>query len=331
MKASIWLKLSFFGIFLSVFAFWYYLNTPVNTPSAPTFIFPPGRSLTGFARDLKDQGYLTWTWPLILHARLTGKSRILQAGEYHLAGLTPLQILDEVLEGNTYQRQMTIIPGWNLADLRQALQNAEGLIVTTAGMPDKQLLALLDSDTDSLEGLFFPDTYHYQRGMSDLDILRLAHVKMQETALESWRNRPAQLSGFTLRETIILASIVEKETALDADRPLISSVFHNRLQANMKLQTDPTVIFGLGKSFDGNLTRAHLNQPGPYNTYLNKGLPMTPICFPGKASIKAAAHPTQSDYLYFVSRGDGNTEFSKTLHEHHAAVKRYQIKQKASL
>lgn len=312
-------------IFILVFAVsWEYLNRPVAQGLEKPFILSKGRTLRTFANDLVEQGYVSVAWPLIFYGQAIGADKTLKSGEYILSGLTPRQILARIIAGQTYKRQFTIIPGWTFHDLARALKNAEGIKNRIAGMAKNEIRQRLKIEEDYLEGIFFPDTYYYTHGMTDLQILASAHKKMHEILSKYWEKRDSNLPLNFASEVLNLASIIEKETGLEQDRPLISSVLYNRLRVDMMLQVDATVIFGLGESFDGDLTRQHLRQKGPYNTYLNKGLPRTPISFPSESSILAAIKPAKSDYLYFVARGDGSSQFSKILHEHNVAVRRYQ-------
>jgi UPF0755 protein len=250
----------------------------------------------------------------------------LHAGEYQLdPGITPRMLLKKMAAGEVIQHHFTIVEGWNFAQVRSALAQEPGLAQTLAGMSDADLAARLNLGLASPEGSFLPETYSYVKGMSDTDVLRRAAEAMHRE-LDKFHDAPglgAQID--TPYKALILASIVEKETARGEERPQIAQVFLNRLRLGMKLQTDPTVIYGLGPNYDGNLHRRDLDTDTPYNTYTRTGLPPTPIAMPGKAALAAVMHPAATDALYFVARGDGTHEFSATLEAHNRAVAKYQL------
>jgi UPF0755 protein len=251
----------------------------------------------------------------------------LRAGEYEVtAGMTPRTLLDRMARGKVIHHQFTIIEGWRFSDLRLALSKAPLLEQTIGGLSDSEIMARLGRADQPPEGRFLPETYSFVRGQSDLDVLRRAHASMQQALARAWAMRPADSPLKSEDEMLILASIVEKETGQPGDRADIAGVFMRRLKLGMKLQTDPTVIYGIGASYNGNITRVHLQTDTPFNTYTRFGLPPTPIALPGVAALTAVAQPADGDALYFVSRGDGSSQFSATLDEHNAAVRKYQLR-----
>lgn len=250
----------------------------------------------------------------------------LQVGEYALGhGLTPARLLQKLEDGSVIQQKFTIVEGWNFRELRLALAREPALEQTLTGLPDAEVMRRLGAGAEHPEGRFLPETYHYTRGATDFELLKRTYTAMQNTLAAAWQARDADLPLKTPYEALILASIVEKETAVPAERAKIAGVFARRLRLGMRLQTDPTVIYGLGTAFDGNLTRKHLDDATPYNTYAIAGLPPTPIALPGRDAIEAAVHPAPGEALYFVARGDGSHEFTASLAEHNRAVARYQL------
>jgi UPF0755 protein len=253
----------------------------------------------------------------------------LHAGEYGLEqGLTPRTLLAKLARGEVLQRRFTIVEGWTFRELRAALARAPALEHASEAMSDADIMARLDMAGVSPEGRFLPETYLYTRGTSDLELLRRAAAALDDTLARAWAGRDPALAPATQDQALILASIVEKETAQASERPRIAGVFARRLKLGMLLQTDPTVIYGLGTAFDGNLTRRHLETDSPYNSYTRPGLPPTPIAMPGKDAIEAALKPAPGQELYFVARGDGSHEFTASLAEHNAAVARYQLRRR---
>ena len=256
----------------------------------------------------------------------SGVAQRLQAGSYELPpGITPVQLRRMLVQGEQATRRVTLPEGWHFAPWRQALAQAPDLNADTAGLSASAIMQRLGLDGMSPEGAFFPDTYTYPKNSSDWVVWEQAAKAMQRVVAQVWAQRAPNLALRSPREAVVLASLIEKETGQAADRALISGVFHNRLRLGMRLQTDPSVIYGLGGEFDGNLQRHHLRRDGPYNTYTRGGLPPTPIAMPGLASLQAALHPAATEALYFVARGDGSSQFSRTLREHNAAVRRYQL------
>jgi UPF0755 protein len=257
--------------------------------------------------------------------RVSGQAPRIRAGSYEVhTGDTPRTLLAKMVRGDESLLAVRFIEGWTVRQMRQALAEAPGLRPATAAMSEAELMAALGSPGLPAEGRFFPDTYLYGRGVSDLTVLRRAHQAMQRQLDAAWAARDPALPLAGADELLVLASIVEKETGTESDRPLVAGVFANRLRIGMRLQTDPTVIYGLGEAFDGNLRRVHLETDGPFNTYTRAGLPPTPIALPGLASLRAAARPAATPAMYFVARGDGSSVFSATLAEHNRAVDRYQ-------
>ncbi len=288
-----------------------------------------GSSLTGIANRLADQGLLAHPAVLAWYGRLSGQAGSIQAGEYAVPkGTTPYALLDLLVEGRVKLYSLTVIEGWTVKELLTALTEHPAIKITLDAVRNRQLEDLardLELETASPEGWFFPDTYHFPRGTTDARLLLGAHRIMKQRLLAAWDKRQAGLPYETPYEALILASIVERETALDSERPQIAGVFVRRLRKGMRLQTDPTVIYGLGDAFDGNLTRRHLKTDSAYNTYMRKGLPPTPIALPGAGSLQAVMNPDDGNALYFVATGqpDGSHYFTASLEEHNAAVRRY--------
>lgn len=288
----------------------------------------PGASLTAVAERLAAEGALSHPVVWSLYGRLTGAAAHIKAGEYDIAsGTTPRTLLQQLVEGRVKLHAVTILEGWTAPEALRALRSHTAIRHTLASDDPREIAVALGLPGDHPEGWFFPDTYHFPRGTTDREILARAHQLMQVRLAEAWEGRKTDLPLKTPYDALILASIVEKETALDRERPQIAGVFIRRLQRGMRLQTDPTVIYGLAEAFDGNLTRRHLERDSPYNTYTRTGLPPTPIAMPGEASLLAAVHPDESDTLFFVASGaeDGSHTFTATLKEHNAALKKYLV------
>ncbi len=285
----------------------------------------PGTSPKAIAQAVVDAGADVSAPMLYAWFRLSGQSRQMRAGSYEIAsGTSPQRLLNMLVRGEESLRTVTILEGWNWRQVRQALAKAENLKPDSRVLSDEALMAQLGRPGVAPEGRFYPDTYSYAKGASDLAVLQRAMKAMDKHALQAWQARQPSVSVKTPEEVLILASIVEKETGKGSDRPMISGVFHNRLRIGMRLQTDPTVIYGLGEAFDGNLRRIHLQTDNPWNTYTRAGLPPTPIAMPGRAALFAAVQPAKTQALYFVAKGDGSSHFSATLDEHNRAVNRYQ-------
>ncbi len=264
---------------------------------------------------------------LVFLARLSGRDTQIKAGSYEVEnGITPLALIDKLTRGDVTMQELAIPEGWTFRQFRAALDAHEGVTHLTQGLDDAAVLtalALADSPAHP-EGWFFPDTYLFAKGVKDLDILRRAHRAMKSRLASEWERRAPGVPYANAYEALIMASIVEKETGQARERPQIAGVFVNRLRRGMLLQTDPTIIYGLGASFDGNLRKRDLTTDGPYNTYTRAGLPPSPIALPGLAAIQAALKPARTDALYFVAKGDGTHEFSASLEAHNRAVNKYQ-------
>jgi len=305
---------------------WHWTHRPLPLPRTPyDFEIRSGASLASVARQLRDDGVLMHPMMLVGLARLHAVDRSIKAGSYELdAGVTLEQLLQKLTQGDVTQASLTIVEGTTFNELKRALRENPQLQKTVLDLPDAELLAQLGVTAPHPEGQFFPDTYFFAVGSRDVDLLRRAHRALAARLAAAWERRAPDLPLRTPYEALILASIVEKETGRPADRPLVASVFANRLRQGMRLQTDPTVIYGLGERFDGNLRKRDLESDTPYNTYTRDGLPPTPIALPSQAALDAATRPPASEYLYFVSRGDGSSAFSATLADHNRAVARFQ-------
>jgi UPF0755 protein len=305
---------------------YFWLTEPLALPTASVDLsIEPGSTVKDIAVRTAQAGVPLHPSLLYWWFRLSGKSRQIKAGSYELpTGLTAIDLLQKLVRGEEALRSVTLVEGWNFRQVREALLKADSLKPSLQGLSDEAIMQALGRAGVAPEGRFFPDTYTYSKGSADISILARA-ARAMDRQLESAWSQHAQGSGLeTPDEALTLASIVEKETGRASDRSMIASVFSNRLRMGMRLQTDPTVIYGIGANFDGNLRKADLLRDTPWNTYTRAGLPPTPIAMPGKASLLAAVRPAQSKALYFVARGDGTSEFSATLEEHNRAVNRYQ-------
>lgn len=304
-----------------------FVSTPIklDTPTLEVDL-KAGSSLTSVSQQLVQQGVLHEPWSFILLVRAFGKAGEVKAGNYLIdGGITPYDLFITLTNGNTMQASITFIEGWTFAQMRAAMMKNEAVKHVTIAYTGQQILSNIGAKETMPEGLFFPDTYYFSRGMSDQEILKRAYQAMQTKLDKAWQGRDAGLPYSSPYQALIMASIVEKETGKGDERPLIAGVFLNRLRIGMRLQTDPAVIYGLGEHFDGNLRKNDLLADTPYNTYTRDGLPPTPIAMPGLASIEAALHPDKTRALYFVGKGDGSHAFSATLAEHNRAVARYQL------
>lgn len=314
---------------LMLFAGWmvYFSIKPVELP-APTIELDlkSGSSLRSVAQQLVRHEILSEPWSFVLLVRAFGKAGEIQAGNYLIEdGVTPYQLFIIFTEGSTRLSSITFIEGWTFQQMRNALNMHDEVKHMTMAYTDQQILQEIGANASSTEGLFFPDTYHFSKGMSDKEILKRAYAAMQTNLAEAWEKRAPGLPYASPYEALIMASIVEKETGKASERAMIAGVFLNRLRIGMRLQTDPTVIYGMGDAFDGNLRKQDLQKDTPYNTYTRTGLPPTPIAMPGRAAIEAALHPVKTKALYFVGRGDGSHVFSNSLLEHNRAVSHYQL------
>ncbi|MEN9455446.1 MAG: hypothetical protein RL210_965 [Pseudomonadota bacterium] len=313
------------GILLGGWFAWF-LNTPLNLKQLPQiFTVRTGSTLKAASRQLANQGILPEPWSFWLFARVMGKGSEIKAGSYQITEpITPPQLLEKLVSGDFHLSVVTVIEGWSFKQMRAALNQNLNLQHDSQHLSDAELLHKLGLNYAHAEGLFFPDTYFAALGSSDLQILKRAHQTMQKHLQAAWAERAPGLPYRNPYEALIMASIVEKETGRDADRNLVAAVFVNRLKKGMRLQTDPTVIYGLGDKFDGNLRKIDLLTDTPYNTYTRGGLPPSPIALPGLKSLHSALNPANSNALYFVARGDGSSHFSSTLTEHNRAVNQYQ-------
>lgn len=290
------------------------------------YVITPGTSLKRFTADLHQAGILPHPIYFSWMARFAGDSQAIKAGEYLFApGITPPELLRQVVAGVVIQHAFTIVEGWTFTQLLAALHHDDVIEHTLNGLTPRLIMERLGHPDQDGEGRFMPDTYHFPRGTSDVAFLQRAYQTMASQLDEEWGRRDPRLPYRSPYDALIMASIIEKETALPEERREIAGVFVRRLERGMRLQTDPTVIYGLGERFDGNLRRQDLASNTPYNTYMHAGLPPTPIALPGRDSLHAALHPAAGDAIYFVSRGDGSHEFSSTLEAHNKAVRRYQI------
>jgi UPF0755 protein len=307
-----------------------WMDRPLAVGEVPlTVDVPSGQPFAATARELEVRGVLDHPDWLRAYARITGADARVKAGEYEISpGTTPRELLRLFESGVVVRHAVTIVEGWTFRSLRGALERSPYIDNTLAGQDDAAVMTALGEPGTEPEGLFFPDTYLFGKGTADIEILRQARGRMQRELEAAWGQRADGLPFTTPYEALILASIVEKETALASERARIAGVFTLRLRRGMRLQTDPTVIYGLGEEFDGNLRRADLERDGPYNTYARAGLPPTPIALPGAAALRAAVNPDERGEIFFVATGlpDGSHEFSRTLAEHEAAVRRYLVR-----
>lgn len=305
------------------------VSTPLRLSAERVeFHVAPGSAMRVAARDIAAAGVDFDPWVLVALGKVLRVEGAIKAGSYEISrGISLFELLRKLTRGDVTQTEIVFIEGWTFRQMRERLNAHPDVRHDSAGLSDAEIMRRIGAEggpQGGAEGWFFPDTYLFSKRSSDLDILARANRAMQRHLAREWDGRSAQLPLTTPYQALILASIVEKETGREQDRPLIAAVFLNRLRQGMLLQTDPTVIYGLGTQFDGNLRKRDLLADTPYNTYLRAGLPPTPIAMPGLASLQAALHPAPSQALYFVSRGDGSSHFSQTLDEHNQAVNRYQ-------
>jgi UPF0755 protein len=304
----------------------YFSTSFVNLPRVPyEFTVRSGASLKAIARQLAADGVLNEGETLWILGRLLGKSTSIQAGTYRLdKPLTPVELLDKLARGDVVLIEILFVEGTTMKQWLEQIARHPQVRQTAAGKGEAQLRAILGLDPP-LEGWFFPDTYRFTPGVADVDILKRAHGAMKRRLAETWAARDPDLPFKTPYEALILASIVEKETGQATERPIIASVFVNRMRSGMRLQTDPTVIYGMGESFDGSIRKRDLTTDTAWNTYTRDGLPPTPIAMPGMGSLRAVMKPADTKFLYFVGKGDGTHEFSRSLEEHNRAVAKYQL------
>ncbi|MDM0110936.1 endolytic transglycosylase MltG [Variovorax sp. J22R133] len=322
---TIFFLAAFAGLGVGAWGLWW-VHQPLKLPAPSVDLsIEPGTTPRGIARAVADAGVAVQPRLLYWWFRISGRDRQMRAGSYELeAGVTPKTLLNILVRGEEATRSLVLVEGWTFRQMRAALAKADQLKPETIGVSDEDLMTRLGRPGVAAEGRFFPDTYTYSKGSTDFALLQRAMRAMDKKLDAAWAARAPNLPLHTADEALILASIVEKETGKASDRPEIAAVFVNRLRIGMPLQTDPTVIYGLGPGFSGNLKKKDLQADTPWNTYTRGGLPPTPIAMPGKASLTAAVQPAASRSLYFVSRGDGTSHFSSSLDEHNRAVNRYQ-------
>lgn len=324
-------KLIVTGVIVSVAAaggFFWWAKQPISTADAVIpFAVEPGSGAGAAAQQIAKAGVPINPFLFATLARISGKSSRIKAGSYELKPNTsPRTLLTQLVRGEFAQESVTIIEGWTFRQMRQVIAAAPSLKHDAADLSDKELLQKVAPQLPykSPEGLFFPDTYLFAKGSSELQIFRQAHQAMMDRLKAAWEKRDPNLPYANPYEALIMASIVEKETGQKSERPMIAGVFVNRLKAGMLLQTDPTVIYGMGEKYEGKIRKKDLETDTPYNTYVRAGLPPTPIALPGVQSLQAALSPARTEALYFVSRGDGTSKFSDNLTDHNKAVNRYQ-------
>ena len=328
-KLIIWaLLVTVLAISVLIIQFVRFQYETVSIPdSERNFTIESGSNIKTIANQLSLEKIIDDPWLFILLAKLKGVETSVRAGEYRLQqAMSPSDLLVLFTKGQSIQYSFTIIEGWSFRQMMQELHHHPVIRHTLEGKSNTEIMTALGYPDQHPEGLFFPDTYAFPKGTSDIEFLQRAYKMMQTQLQKEWDNRAPDLPITSSYEALILASIIEKETGAAHERPLIASVFTQRLRKKMRLQTDPTVIYGLGESFDGNIRYRDLKKDTPYNTYLRRGLTPTPIALPGLDAIRAAVHPADSEALYFVSKGDGTHYFSKTLEEHNKAVSKYQLK-----
>lgn len=306
----------------------YYAKAPLNIrPDAQEISIKPNSSLRSIAKQLVAQGVLKTEWSFVLLAKVLNKAPYLQAGDYTLnKNINPYQLLLSLNHGKSTQGGITFIEGKTFKEMRLRLTKNDAIKHTIQTLSDAEVMQLVGRAEPHAEGLFFPDTFYFDRGTLDTVILKRAYEIMQNKLEKAWQTRASNLPYKSSYEALIMASIVEKETGKASERKLIAGVFVNRLRIGMRLQTDPTIIYGMGDAYQGNIRRKDLMKDTPYNTYTRSGLPPTPIAMPGLASIEAALHPANTKALYFVGKGDGSHAFSNNLVEHNRAVVKYQLR-----
>lgn len=328
MSARAFAALALVGVALAAAVVWHghrVLHQPltVSYDSQPLLV-APGDTLLGLAHRLAADGVLDAPERLVWAARISGRDLGIKAGEYELQpGMRADEMIDMLVAGRTVLHALTVVEGWTYRQLRRALAAHEAIEQTLDGVDDAALMALLGREGEHPEGRFFPDTYLFSRGTTDLAFLERALRTMDAHLAQAWESRDVGLPYESPYEVLVMASLIEREARERAERPVIAGVFVRRLQRGMRLQTDPTVMYGLGPDFRGPLRTVHLRTDTPYNTYTRRGLPPTPIALPGASSLRAAVQPADGDALFFVSRGDGTHHFSATLEEHNRAVRRY--------
>jgi len=303
-----------------------FLDTPLNINTSLIFTIDSGSSFKDLNKKLKSYHILDKPYYFEFYARYSGYAKKIQSGEYQLSpGLTPIKIINIFVSGDVIQHSITLLEGWTIKDIKKEISSNTVLIKNLTDYSSDSLLKKIKITESNVEGLFFPDTYYFTKGASDIELLQRAYRRGKAILEKEWESRDAGLPYKNDYDALIMASIIEKETALASERAMIAGVFVRRLKNNMKLQTDPTVIYAMGIKYDGNIRKKDLRIDSPYNTYRYSGLPPTPIALAGREAIRAALHPENDDTLYFVSKKDGSHYFSKTLYEHNKAVKKYQL------
>ena len=329
------LKMSLFVLVMSVAGVlaWlaHYAKTPLNlSANAQEITIAPKSSLKSIANQLVAQNVIPKAWPFVLLTKIMRKEQTLQAGDYTVnKNVTPYQLILSLNHGKATQGSITLIEGKTFAHMRQKLYKNAAIKATTKNMSDAEILKAIGANETHAEGWFFPDTYYFDRGTEDLVIFKRSYDVMQSKLNGLWMAKSVELPYKSPYEALIMASIIEKETGQASERPIIAGVFLNRLRIGMRLQTDPSVIYGMGEHFNGNIRKKDLQTDTPYNTYTRAGLPPTPIATPSAAAIEAALHPASTKALYFVGKGDGSHIFSENLSAHNRAVVQYQLKRKA--
>ena len=310
----------------AVAAFTWWAEQPISDqPAVIAFTVVPGSGVGLASQQIAAAGVPLNPWLFSLLARVTQKASQIKAGSYEFKpGTTPWRLIDQLVRGEFAQESLTIIEGWTFRQMRQAIAANVGLKHETAALSDQDLMAKISSDFTKPEGLFFPDTYLFAKGSPDINIYRQAHAMLMARLKSAWEKRDPNLPYANPYQALTMASIVEKETGQKSERAMIAGVFVNRLKLGMLLQTDPTVIYGMGDKYEGKISKKDLLTDTPYNTYKRPGLPPTPIALPGVQSLDAALGPAKTDALYFVSRGDGTSKFSGNLLDHNRAVNQFQ-------
>ena len=306
--------------------FYWLVSSPLTLKSDPLdFHINPGSGLRVAARDVVAAGVVIEPLVLVALGKLLRVDTSIKAGSYEIRrGINALDLFEKLTRGDVTQSEIVFIEGWTFRQMRDRIDSHPDIKHESKGLSDSEIMRLIGASSTAAEGMFFPDTYLFSKQSRDIDIYARSYRAMQRHLAREWETRGSGLPYADAYQALTMASIVEKETGRDQDRPLVAAVFVNRLRLGMLLQTDPTVIYGLGQGFDGNLRKRDLQTDTPYNTYTRAGLPPTPIALPGLSSLRSALHPAQSQALYFVARGDGSSQFSRTLDEHNQAVNRYQ-------
>lgn len=313
-------------ILVSGGVFFWLVSTPLPLQSEQVeFDITPGNGMRAAAREIADAGVALQPWLFIILGKMMRVEKSIKAGSYEISrGISTLDLMNKLTHGDVTQTEIAFIEGWTFRQMRERLDAHPDIRHDSKDLPEAEIMRLIGAPKGSAEGLFFPDTYLFAKQSRDLDVLARAYRNMQRHLSREWETKAAGLPYGDAYQALIMASIVEKETGRDQDKPLVAAVFVNRLRLGMLLQTDPSVIYGVGDKFDGNLRKRDLLTDTPYNTYMRAGLPPTPLAMPGLAALQAALHPAPSQALYFVARGDGSSHFSSTLDEHNQAVNRYQ-------